>query len=229
MKARLVGVVIAVSLALAGLALVVPRPLVADADGQAPGLRRILVLANPIHTDIALPPDADVVARFGFLASDGLPLGDPGVGWILFGWGGRSFYIETPSWAELKAAPLLKALTVDASVMHVALAGPIAANADGVLAVDLAPEQFERLLVAIEETFRRGGNGLPLLVPGRSYGEFDLFYEASGRFNALVGCNTWTARVLRAAGLRTSVWSPLPQSLVWSLGAFNDLPDVATP
>lgn len=92
----------------AALGMLVPRPLwPAAAAGE--GSRHILVLKNPIHTDIAVPLDDGVRRRFAFLADDGLPIDAPEARYIIFGWGGRAFYLETPTWSQLKAAPALKA------------------------------------------------------------------------------------------------------------------------
>lgn len=202
----------------------VPRPLFPppqEPGGSDPS-RRVLLLANPIHTDIALPAAPDVLARFAFLEEDGLPVGLPGVEWLVFGWGGRSFYLETPTWSELKPGPVARALTLDRSVMHVSVAGAIDASQDGVLAIDLSPAGFERLLRHVMQGFAVAGRqASPAVVEGGSYGEYDLFYEGVGRFNAFAGCNSWTASVLRGAGLRTGWWNPLPQSLLWSLRRHN--------
>jgi uncharacterized protein (TIGR02117 family) len=206
--------------ALLGAAL--PRPfLAAESEQDAGPLRRILIFANPIHTDIALPPDPDVLASFAFLREDGLPIDDPVVGWIAFGWGGRSFYLETPTWAELKPGPAFRALTLDRAVMHVALAGEVDPAQAGVLALDLTPAQFQRLVDNVLASFTRNAEGAVVPIEGRSYGPYDRFYEANGWFNALVGCNVWTASTLRSAGLRTGWWNPLPLSLLWSVETYN--------
>lgn len=202
----------------------VPRPLFPPAgEAESSDARRILVLANPIHTDIALPADEDIRGTFSFLADGGLPLFDPAVEWIIVGWGGREFYLQTPTWSELKPGPVLRALTIDRSVMHVALAGEINSDAEGVTPVDLSPAAFEKMVDAISISFARDGAGRVSLIEGAAYGDYDRFYEAVGWFNAFAGCNTWTGAVLREAGLRTGAWNPLPQSLVWSLEAFNEL------
>ncbi len=203
---------------------IVPRPLLAPAaaGGEAP--RRILVLSNPIHTDIALPADPDVLGKLGFLQASGLPVADPAVKWLVVGWGGRSFYLETPTWSDLKPGPVLRALTADSSAMHVAVAGEIDQAAEGIVPIDLSEAAFADMMSAALEGFARNQQGAPILIEGRSYGPYDRFYEGAGVFNAVVGCNTWTGAVLRRAGLRTGWWNPLPQSLVWSLGTFNDLP-----
>ncbi|TIV80731.1 MAG: TIGR02117 family protein, partial [Mesorhizobium sp.] len=67
----LVGLLAAIVLA-AALGTLVPRPLwPAAAAGE--GSRHILVLSNPIHTDIAIPVDEEVRRRFHFLTDAGIP------------------------------------------------------------------------------------------------------------------------------------------------------------
>ena len=195
----------------------VPRPLLApDRTVRASPSRQILVVSNAIHTDIAIPIDAGLRSRFAFLREAGVPLDHPGARWLVLGWGGRAFYLETPTWADLKPLPLLKALTIDRSVLHVDVAGAIAASNPAVRGFYVDEAGQERLLAVIEASFARDA-GAPVPVPDRSYGETDRFFEANASFNAFLGCNTWTAAALRAAGLRTGWWNPLPMSLVLSL------------
>ncbi|WP_455273347.1 TIGR02117 family protein [Rhizobium herbae] len=210
----------------AGLAVVagtfVPRPLwpAAKADTVTGETHRILVLANPIHTDIAIPIDAETLARFPFLAEIGMPVTHPNARWLVFGWGGRAFYIETPAWSELKPMPLFKGLTLDRSVIHADVAGDIIEPSDHVAGFEIGPDEYERLLSFIEASFTPM-NGRIEAIPDTGYGQNDRFFEANGWFSAAVGCNTWTAKALREAGLRTGWWNPLPVSLSASLTLYN--------
>lgn len=199
-----------------GLGAVVPR-----GGGGAPGGETVLVIAGPIHTDVALPVDARTRELFGFVEAAGVPLGDPRARWILFGWGGRAFYLETPRWRDLRPGPVLRALTVDRAALHVDVIGDVPDGVPGVVAVELPPGGRERLEGAILRTFSLGPRGEPLAIPGEAYGATDAFFEAEGRFNLFLGCNTWTGAVLREAGLRTGWWTPLPQTLVPSLRWLN--------
>lgn len=211
-----------------GFGTLVPKPFFASAPGAVATVlrntassRTVLVLSSEIHTDLALPATADVVARFGFMADDGLDPAQSGVEYIIAGWGGRSFYIETPTWSDLKPGPVFSALTLDRSVMHVGLAGDINKNHPTVMAIELDEASFERLIQSVLASFTRTSGGAPVIVAGANYGEYDRFYEAEGRFNAVVGCNVWTARMLRQAGLKTGLWTPLPVLLSTSLGLHN--------
>ncbi|MBZ9679884.1 MULTISPECIES: TIGR02117 family protein [unclassified Mesorhizobium] len=216
---RFLAMLVAALVLAVSLGTLVPRPLwPAAAAGE--GIRHILVLKNPIHTDIAIPVDDEVRRRFRFLADAGLPSDAPEVRYLVFGWGGRAFYLETPTWSQLKALPAIKALTLDASVMHVDVAGNIPEPHPDVAGFDVGEDRFAALLDFVEASFQEGPNG-PIVIDDAAYSNFDRFYEANGHFNALIGCNTWTAAALRTAGLRTGWWNPLPVSLGLSMRLYN--------
>jgi uncharacterized protein (TIGR02117 family) len=212
-------VLLVVALATAGT--FIPRPLIAPVEASsAPAAHRILLLSGPIHTDIAIPLDEETRAAFSFLDDPGFPLGHPNAEWLVIGWGGRAFYLETPTWSELKPLPVLRALTIDRSVLHVDLAGHITEPQPAVTAFDIGDEQLARLRSFISDSFVRDADEVKL-ISNAGYGEIDRFFEAKGYFNALFGCNTWTAAALRSAGLRTGLWNPLPQSLRLSASVYN--------
>lgn len=203
------------------LGAIVPRPLLAPAN--EPPTRQVLLVANAIHTDIAFPADPDILARFGFLAEDGLPLDAPELAWLVMGWGGRAFYLETPTWADLKPVPAAKALTLDRAVLHAALGGTIALPMEGVVVLDVGEREMRAMIDEVLATLVPDAAGRPDVIEGAGYGEFDRFYEARGWFNVLIGCNLWTSRVLREGGFRTGWWNPLPVSLLWSVRTHNEL------
>ncbi|UWU27103.1 TIGR02117 family protein [Rhizobium sp. WSM1274] len=199
----------------------IPRPLIAPVEASSAAVtHRILLLSGPIHTDIAIPLDAETRAAFSFLDNTGFPLGHPNAEWLTIGWGGRAFYLETPTWAELKPLPVLRALTIDRSVLHVDLASHITEPQSTVTAFNVSEDQLAQLRDFISESFVLDA-GAVVPIPDAGYGEIDRFFEARGYFNALFGCNTWTAAALRSAGFRTGIWNPLPQTLRLSIAVYN--------
>ena len=219
---RLLGVVILAAAAAVSLGTLVPRPLFGGAaDEAAP--RHILVFTNPIHTDIAVPIDDAVLQKFGFLRDAGIAADLPEARYLVFGWGSKAFYIGTPTWSELKPGPLFAALTLDDSVMHVDLAGDVALPQPTVQRFELGEAGFAAMLDFIDRSFVRGAAGVQR-IPDVAYGAYDGFFDAHGTFNALAGCNTWTAAALREAGLTTGWWNPLPATLNVSLGLYNRRP-----
>jgi uncharacterized protein (TIGR02117 family) len=209
-------------LALITLGTLIPRPLSSSAERASPQTT-ILILSNPIHTDIAIPLDDAIRARFGFVEAAGAPISHPDAAWLILGWGGRSFYLETPDWSDLKPMPVMKALTVDRAVMHVGVARSSLSAAPDVRAIALDAEGYARLLHHVEQSFTRK-NGQPIAIPGAGYGQSDAFFEAEGWFNAFIGCNTWTAAALREGGVTTDWWTPLPQLLGLSLDLHEQAP-----
>lgn len=223
MRAWLRNFLILLACAFTAIALgtLVPRPLFA---GSGSAEREILVLSTTIHTDIAIPVDASSRSKFSFLEAAGVPLSHPDARWIVFGWGGRSFYTETASLLEIKVLPLLKAITIDRSVMHVEIVGEIPMNNPQIARLAISSEGLTALSDFIGQSFERDASGQAVVLPNAGFGAGDRFFEATGYFNAVVGCNTWTAAGLRKAGLQTGFWNPLPVLLDQSISLFNAAP-----
>lgn len=222
---RLFYFLLAVTLVLV-LGALVPRPLF-HAEPAEP-THRILLLSNPIHTDIAVPLDAAMRERFAFLKQAGMPLDAPGARYLVFGWGGREFYVATPTWSDLRPWPLFKGLTLDRSVMHVDVIGAVSDDHPAVSVLALDDAGLARLVETIRASFAEGEGG-PMVLPGVAYGDHDRFFEANGYFTALLGCNTWTSKVLRSGGLATGWWNPVPASLRLSLWMHNEGPRAVAP
>ncbi len=214
---KALGLVTGSALALIIAGTLAPRPLFSQSDDEEKSVE-VLVITNPIHTDIAIPANSETLQAFAFLQENGLPIDAPGLRWLVFGWGGRAFYLETPTWAELKLVPALKALSIDRSVLHVELTGEIERALPNVKSIRVSEAEFSSLFQSILDTFDPLA---PEAIVGAGYGTNDRFFEAKGYFNVLFSCNTWAAKVLRAAGLQTGWWNPLPQSLGLSLTMHN--------
>jgi uncharacterized protein (TIGR02117 family) len=194
------------------LGALVPRPLWPAPTGRGRDAHPRPRRAHP-HRHRA-PLDARTRDRFAFLAPPLSRSTTPTpAGWCSAG-AARAFYLETRRHGATCARPVLRALTLDASVLHADVAGTIALPAPGALALDLSDGARDRLDEAILASFA-ATDGRP--IEGATYNGRDRFFEARGRFNLLLGCNTWTASTLRVAGLRTGWWTPLPQTLLASL------------
>ena len=181
-------------------------------DGR-PG-RTIILLESPLHTDILLPADPDVRARFGFLRGSRVPLNHPALRWLSFGWGSRAFYTTAGSYADIAPGAVWKAATGDAAVMRVV--GLPAIDASSLRRIALSSSGFERLLTRIASSFAVGPDGTPVKIDA-SIGPDDAFYAATGRFSLFHPCNEWTRKALRAAGVPAGRWTPTAHSLALAL------------
>jgi uncharacterized protein (TIGR02117 family) len=211
-----VGLPLAYVLAGFGLALIPVNRDFRDA-AAAEGVEVFLV-SNGIHVDFLVPVTTPIKDW-----SRDLPRGDfPGAGEahtrLLFGWGDRGFYLETPTWADLKVSTVLSAIfTPSASVVHAEYADwvPRPGPSSRRLVLDLAA--YRKLCSYIERSFHRDGRGALVLLSGRGYGPEDNFYEAEGSYHAFNTCNLWTNRGLHEIGVRTALWSPFAPGVLWHL------------
>jgi uncharacterized protein (TIGR02117 family) len=174
---------------------------------------RIYVESNGIHTGIIVPVSAEGVDWRDLLRPEDLR--DPryaGYDHLSIGWGERTFYLETPTWADVKPSTVAAAaIGSDRTVMHVDHVPAPNVDAD-VRAIMLRPEEYRRLAAFIRATFRERDGQRPVHQFG--YAGYDAFYEARGHYNAVQTCNAWTGDALRHAGVRVGAWTPFPVTVL---------------
>lgn len=172
----------------------------------------IYLANNGVHADIIMPAVAEGLDWRPFVPNSDFASPDPKAAWVAFGSGEERVYLETPRWRDITPRTISSALTGGKRVMHVEWVGN-PAYADR--AIRLRPEEYRRLWAAIRADFQLDGAGKPRLIDHPGYGGSDAFYWATGKFHALKTCNTWAAGRLRVAGIKTSLWPPFVQGLVW--------------
>jgi uncharacterized protein (TIGR02117 family) len=87
----------------------------------------------------------------------------------------------------------------------------------------LTDAAYRRLARHIMQSFDLDAQGRSKPLLGRGYGPADIFYEARGSYNAYRTCNEWTGEALRAAGVRTGIWTPFSESVMLRLGGGSEL------
>lgn len=173
----------------------------------------IYVHSNGVHTSLVLPLRNAVMDWSPLTPAAHLQV-PVETHWVMFGFGDRAFYLDTPSWAELDLGTAANAMTGrGGSVMHVDHVSAPQPSEDE-RALTLTPEQYARLAFYIRASFRLDGEGRTVPLPGRGYGDNDAFYEADRNFTAFYNCNEWTGRALRVAGVRMGLWTPLTMSVM---------------
>ena len=172
----------------------------------------IFIANNGVHADIIMPAVAQGLDWRPLLPKRHFARPDPAAAWVAFGAGERRVYLDTPRWRDITPRTIWSALTGGKRVMHVEWVDD-PAYADR--AIRLRPEEYRRLWAAIRADFELDDNARPRLIDHPGYGRSDAFYWATGKFNALKTCNTWAAGRLRVAGVKTSLWPPFVQGLVW--------------
>jgi uncharacterized protein (TIGR02117 family) len=179
----------------------------------------IQLVSNGIHVDYLLPVESAVMDwSQRFPRSTFRSVGED---WryVLVGWGDRGIYLDTPTWAELKASTALKAIFWPSpTALHVQYLPRAFVESESIRWVRVSEDAYRELCDFIEESFQRDRDGNPLLIPGKGYGAADNFYEGRGHYHAFNTCNSWTVRGLKRIGVPTALWSP------FAFGVLRHLP-----
>jgi uncharacterized protein (TIGR02117 family) len=169
----------------------------------------IYVSDNGIHTSLILPmATAQKDWRVRLPARD-LRAQDTRFDWVMFGWGDRDFYLETPTWAELRPTTALSAFIGSGeTVIHV---DHIRTPKDikAIYPIRLTSEEYGKLVHSIDAQFAPGANPA---IPG--YGQYDAFYPAQGRYSLAHTCNIWLGNRLTDAGVKIGAWTPFAEGVV---------------
>ena len=157
------------------------------------GEARLYVVGRGWHTDIGLPVDE----VHGPLAS--LEQGFPGVRFLVFGFGERQFYMAH----EEGSAEMLGALfpSPSAILMTALSAPPTVAFADyQVVELRLPQSGIDRIAARIWDGLEKAPDGTARRLADGPY-PGSVFFAGAETYDAFHTCNTWTALVLRDAGV----------------------------
>ena len=177
----------------------------------------IFVWSNGVHTDFVVPIRTAEIDWSMYFPFDHFRRAYPSATHISFGWGDRKFYMETPTWADLKWSTAFDALfLLGESAMHVTYIYDPEANSQCKRIV-LSPNQYGALVKYIIASFQKSYSEKVLLIPDRGYSTNDAFYEANGSFSFLKTCNEWTGRGLRRIGVKVGIWTPFAEGVMYYL------------
>lgn len=167
---------------------------------------------NGIHADLILPVDAHNLDWAPLLPKSDFAAPDPNAHWIAFGAGEQRVYLNTPTWWDLTPRTAWSALTGGREVIH---AEYVTSPGYAAREVRLRSEDYRRLWAAIRAGFALDANGRPQRIDHPGYGPSDAFYRGAGKANMFRTCNSWLADRLRLAGVKTSLWPPFVDGLLW--------------
>lgn len=183
----------------------VNRDFVEDPDGVP-----IYVLSGPVHTDIVVPVRTADWDWTEHIPSSSFAADAAWVQHYALGWGDRGFYLETPTWADLKASTAFSAILLPTTtVMHVDCFGRME-NIEGVWSVRVSDEQYAMLCRSLLESFKTDNRGSLVQIDNKRYSNYDAFFQGRGHYSAFYTCNSWAGDQLKAAGVSTHLATPLP-------------------
>lgn len=188
---------------------------VSKRNQDASGDIQIFILTNGVHTDIVVPAKSsykDWVCEVPYADTRAC---DTTVKYLAFGWGDRGFYLETPTWGDLKSSTAFKALFhLGSSAMHCSYYRNMS-EADNCAGIWLSGEEYGQLVKYVEESFDYKSSGRPVHIANYSYGSNDAFYEAKRTYDLFYTCNTWANNALKACGQKACLWTPSDKGIFY--------------
>ena len=170
----------------------------------------LFIRSNGIHLEFVLP---NHVA--GPLSDR--PVTEGGPPYIAYGWGERDFFLNTPTWADFDLGTAIGSLLwQDDVLMRVQ---PVWARPEGdmVRVLRVTPDQRDAIVAFVRASIRFDAGGHVTIVPSTLYDPGGVFLEGRGTYTPFYTCNEWVNDGLKQAGIRTALWSPFPQGVMWQV------------
>ena len=163
------------------------------------------VISNGVHTDICLPVETAMHDWSNFIDYSDFKGVVEKPSFISIGWGDKGFYLDTPTWADLKFSTAVKAAFLPSSTaMHISYRNDEPVVGEQVKLCSMNEKEYMLLIEFIFSSFEMENGFHPQLIVNKGYTEFDNFYEANYSYHLFKTCNTWTNQSLKIAGVKTS-------------------------
>jgi len=179
-----------------------------EAETSAADEIEIHIITNGVHTDIVVPTETEHIAWSDFVKHEHTQSADSVYKYLALGWGDKGFYLETPTWSDLKASVAFKAaFGLSTTAIHTTYYKKMK-DSETCKRIMISNEQYTRLVDFIKSTFQSDGNGqLFHIATDANYGSTDAFYEAKGSYSLFNTCNTWSNNALKISGQKCCVWT----------------------
>lgn len=171
----------------------------------------IYVGGNDVHTNLIVPVQTDDFDWRQHLTLTAIGRSGSDYRYLSFGWGDRQFYLQTPTWSDLRLPVALRALLLPTeTVLHIQGhdAVPSSSEVYRVKPIGLSQSGYLQLTNFLLDSFARhpAGNIIRIRESHRYSGSF---FAAKGRYSLVRTCNDWTAEGLRVAKVNTPLWAGL--------------------
>jgi uncharacterized protein (TIGR02117 family) len=167
----------------------------------------IYILTNGVHTDVVLPIKNEHYDWSNQLKFEHTKSKDTTYQYVALGWGDKGFYLETPTWADLKASTALKAASgLSSSAMHVTFYKHLKEN-KSCKKIQISLENYQNLIAFINKSFQTKSRDFLKIETDAVYGKHDVFYEANGSYSLFYTCNSWANQALKAANQKAALWT----------------------
>lgn len=206
---KIIGFIIGVVFLYIILGLLIPYIPIKAKETNDPKTIELYILTNGVHTDLVLPVKTKYIDWSGKLPFENTKGKQTDFNYISFGWGDKGFYLDTPTWADLKFSTAFKAaFWLSDSAMHCTYYKQMKPG-DDCKKILITEKQYQDLIKFIDDKFDKDSDGKYILIKTNAvYGNNDSFYDARGSYNFTYTCNTWANNGLKAAGQKAALWTP---------------------
>jgi uncharacterized protein (TIGR02117 family) len=164
----------------------------------------IFILSNGVHTDIVVPVKNDSYDWSKQIKFEHTKAKDSTAKYLAIGWGDRGFYLETPTWADLKVSTALKATTgLSSSALHATFYKAMKEDAY-CKKIQISTIEYQNLVVFIKDSFETKSDEIIKIETEAVYNKNDIFYEAKGSYSLFYTCNSWANQALKAANQKAA-------------------------
>jgi uncharacterized protein (TIGR02117 family) len=176
----------------------------------------IYILSNGVHTDIVVPVKTDLMDWSQSIQFNHTTGKDSTAKYVGFGWGDKGFYLETPTWADLKFSVAFKAaFALSTSAIHATFHHQVQ-EGEQCKKIQMGMAEYKQLVDYISSSFKRTEtNDLVYISTNANYGTTDAFYEAAGSYSLFHTCNTWANNALKACGQKAALWTPFDTGIFY--------------
>jgi uncharacterized protein (TIGR02117 family) len=167
----------------------------------------IFVETNGVHVSLILPMVAAGEDLSDVIRPEHLANRDLYGTHAMIGWGHGAVYRNAQTWEDVRSGDIGSAIigSEDTTLHIYHLIDPQPTSIRKRFNVSEA--QYRHMVRDVRATFKLA-DGESKAYP--AYGSNNLFYDSRGYYTALNTCNEWTANVLRKAGVRIGIWTPMP-------------------
>lgn len=176
----------------------------------------IYILSNGVHTDIVVPVKTQWMDWSRLVKYEHTTGKDSTAHFVGFGWGDKGFYLETPTWADLKFSVAFKAaFALSNSAIHATFHRQMQ-EGEQCKRIKIGSDDYQKLVDYIHGSFQKTSTGeVQYIATTANYGTTDAFYEATGSYSLFHTCNTWANNGLKACGQKASLWTPFDTGIFY--------------
>ncbi len=168
----------------------------------------IYILTNGVHTDIVVPTKNEQMDWSTQVQFTNTKSADSTYNYLAMGWGDKGFYLETPTWADLKVKTACKAaFALSTTAIHATYYNTLK-ESETCKKMMISKDQYARLINYITDSYQKDANGKFIrIITNANYGETDAFYEANGSYSIFKTCNSWANKGLKVSGQKCCLWT----------------------